>query len=181
VTPHLDPEELIAALDGGLDAKRQQHARTCEVCQASIAELAQSLDLARQASKVPEPSPLYWEHLSARVRSAVESADMPEVGRSWWSASWRPLLAGAVTATLIWSVVRPPLPGTSAPDATGAEAPAASTTWDDVVEGAEALTADDVSGLVPLGHGPVGLIEDLTPEQLDVFARLVEAEMGDQR
>jgi hypothetical protein len=177
VTPHLEPDELIAALDGDLDAKRQQHAGTCEVCQASIAQLAQSLDLARQASKVPEPSPLYWEHLSARVRSAVDSADGLDVPRPWWSGSWRPLLAGAVAATLIWSVVRPPLPSS---DATGPEAPAASTTWDDVVEGVGTLTADDVSGLVPLSLEPVVLVEDLTPEQLDVFARLIEAEMGGQ-
>lgn len=75
MTHHLTPEELIDALDRPLPPARQQHAATCAVCRAERARLD---EMVREvgAVDVPEPSPLFWDHLSARIheRIAVEPA-----------------------------------------------------------------------------------------------------------
>ena len=69
---------------------------------------------------VPEPSPLFWDHLSARVRDAVAAEKRPR--RSFWS--WPRLaiplgavaMAGlAVALTLNSGRVAPPVPVLPAP------------------------------------------------------------------
>ncbi len=180
MTSHLDPEELIAAIDGDLDPARQAHADACDTCRAAIADVQRSIETAQIAVDVPEPSPLFWDYFSARVRDATRGGRAPEEDR-WWTAAWKPLLAGGLAATVIWVVAGRPadrspaplVPSTSA--AVTDAAPAAS--WDEVVEGVGVLTADDVSRLIPVLETAL-LVEDLTPAERDVFAQLVEAEMG---
>jgi hypothetical protein len=176
VTFHLDPEELIAAIDGELDPARRSHADTCEECRAAIADVGRSIETAQMAVDVPEPSPLFWDYFSARVREATRDERAPAADR-WWIAAWKPLVAGALAATVVWAVsVRPAdvSPETVAPAAVGVESAAS---WDEVVEGVGVLTADDMSGLMPVLETAL-LVEDLTPAERDLFARLIEVEMG---
>ena len=66
------------------------HLQSCEACRSKLAELRATL-AAAAAVDVPEPSPLFWDHFSARVHRAVEAeqADRaPAFGRGW---SWRTL------------------------------------------------------------------------------------------
>ena len=70
---HLTPDELIDAVGGharGAIARRTS--TTCEHCQRELAELSSVLAEAKQVS-VPEPSPLFWQHFSERVRTAIDA------------------------------------------------------------------------------------------------------------
>lgn len=69
---------------------------------------------------VPDPSPLFWDHLSQRVREAVREEGAP--GGGSWFTSWTrvgvPLAAGAVLAVLLaalvgWRGRSPEAPGTA--------------------------------------------------------------------
>lgn len=114
-TPHLTPEELIDSRERQLPAARQAHADACVVCRAELARLD---DVLREvaAVDVPEPSPLFWDHLSARIRDRVADEPTPApasenpLGRliDWltgWSAAPRWAFAAvliALCASLGW-------------------------------------------------------------------------------
>src|SRR5262245_19463877 len=70
---HLTERELVDVIDGALPPERQAHADACATCRGEIASLRAMLDEALTAD-VPEPSPLFWEHFSARVREGVQQA-----------------------------------------------------------------------------------------------------------
>lgn len=67
---HLDDLELIDALDGTLVEARGRHLEGCAECRARVDALGETLSRVAD-DRVPEPSPLFWDHLSARVREAV--------------------------------------------------------------------------------------------------------------
>lgn len=95
---HLTTDELVDALEGALISERQAHLDACEPCQVQLAELDAVLGETRNVA-VPEPSPLYWEHLSARVRTAID-AEPPAAGG--WSSWLRwPVLAPIAALALI--------------------------------------------------------------------------------
>lgn len=108
---HLTSDELVDALDGELAAGRQAHLDACEPCLRQLAELTGVLGETR-AVDVPEPSPLYWQHLSARVRMAID-AEPAAAGR--WSQWLRwPVLApiaglALLVMTVTLAVPRPPV------------------------------------------------------------------------
>jgi hypothetical protein len=78
---HLSREELVDSLDGPLPASRQAHADACVHCRAERASLAR---VVREMSvaEVPEPSPLFWDRLSARVRESLAEEPTP-AGPGW--------------------------------------------------------------------------------------------------
>jgi hypothetical protein len=97
---HLSSEELLDIADGtGTD--RNVHLTECDDCQAELRELRATLTDVR-AVNVPEPSPLFWDHFSARVREAVESeGPVPTPWLSRWSwRPWRMLMPIAAVAVL---------------------------------------------------------------------------------
>jgi hypothetical protein len=115
MTPHLTPEELIDSREHQLPAARQAHADACGVCRAKLAEIDEVLlDVA--AVDIPEPSPLFWDHLSARIRDRVAHEPPPAPAREnplarltdWltgWSAAPRWAFAAmlvALCASLGW-------------------------------------------------------------------------------
>jgi hypothetical protein len=87
---HLTSDELIDAAEGTLDLARQQHLDTCEACRQQVADLATVLGEAL-AVAVPEPSPLFWPHLSERVRTAIDAE--PESAGGWREWMRWPVLA----------------------------------------------------------------------------------------
>ncbi|MGH9372146.1 MAG: hypothetical protein ACRD15_11505 [Vicinamibacterales bacterium] len=101
---HLGELEFVDLLDGTLDGSRMEHASACPACRAKANDLSVAV---REAAdiEVPEPSPLYWDQLSARVRTAI--ADEPQPRRSMWRAlqptaiRWAAL---ATTALLVFAV-----------------------------------------------------------------------------
>lgn len=115
---HLSPEQFVDALDGTASGQVLEHAASCAACRQQLDDLKA---IAREADavEVPEPSPLFWDHLSARVRTAVEAeAARHETGSLSWAArfmghaaSWRmlvPLTAAAVLAVALLVRVPPP-------------------------------------------------------------------------
>ena len=101
---HLSPQEFIDLGDGALAPDRVAHVEGCAQCRAHGEALSVVMREAR-AVHAPEPSPLFWDHLSTRVRDAVAtdsdgraeaSAAMP-----WWRAWSVGRLAVVTAMTLV--------------------------------------------------------------------------------
>jgi hypothetical protein len=137
---HLTESEIVDLVDGVLAADRQRHSDGCDVCRAAVASVRDFMTRAAEAD-VPEPSPLFWDHLSARVRDAV--SDMtPAESRGWFSWARGATLpwaaAGAIaTAVLVVAVWR-----ASAPAAPSVRPPAAPPTIAAVVNDTDADAFD---------------------------------------
>lgn len=98
-----------------------------------------------RAEEVPEPSPLFWEHLSQRVHDAVAVEPVPS--RSWLHG-FRVVWAGGVVAAMAVVVLAVTLSTRHAP--TGAETTPVAQTQTAVADTAVAANAlpaleDDVS------------------------------------
>ncbi|MEP7116050.1 MAG: hypothetical protein ABI880_00600 [Acidobacteriota bacterium] len=112
----LRPDEFIDALDGVTGAVRRAHLDGCSACQATMAEVRSALAAAERA-EVPEPSPLFWSQVNARVRAAIEQEQSATTGwRSWLRLDVVVPLAGLATivVTLATAVARVPPPVTAA-------------------------------------------------------------------
>jgi len=92
MTTHLSSQEFVDALDLNLAPGRHTHLAECPSCQTQLAELRVLMEAAADGGAVPEPSPLFWEHFQARVRTAVEAEAASAAPVSWWRA-----LAGSRT------------------------------------------------------------------------------------
>src|SRR5438093_1700734 len=122
---HLSPEELIDIAEGTRLETSVPHLATCASCRehlVDVREMMSTVDV-----DVPEPSPLFWDHLSARVSAAVaaESATAP-----WWLGfgrlSWS--LAGIMSVAVVVIAVSLTMtsgPQTTAPVVPGVVAPRA--------------------------------------------------------
>jgi anti-sigma-K factor RskA len=105
---HLTPEVLIDLAEDTAGAEWPAHLSACAECRDQLESLRSMLaDVRADAGAVPEPSPLFWDHLSKRVRDAV--ADEPLGGRSRWVplAGWRAIAtaiaaAAALVLVLAW-------------------------------------------------------------------------------
>jgi hypothetical protein len=93
---HLSRDERLLALDGALDATGQAHLASCPSCRTDIETLGRVVARVR-AVDVPEPSPLFWDHLAARVGDAIAREPVPVPDRGWWS----PRLAWAAAVVVI--------------------------------------------------------------------------------
>ena len=136
---HLAPEELIDLAEGGRAESTAPHLQACAVCRQQIVTLRAAMsavvDAADAASggngaDIPEPSPLFWDHLSRRVREAVAD-EMPGSGFARWRwrttlpASWRTwAMAGVAAAVAVSIYVTAPRTLTRPSDARNAAASA---------------------------------------------------------
>src|SRR5579871_7043009 len=77
---HLTPEQFVDIAEGTVAEGDVSHLSACAVCGRQLAEMRALMAEAADV-EVPEPSPLYWDRLSARVRDAV--AHEAERPRSW--------------------------------------------------------------------------------------------------
>jgi hypothetical protein len=171
---HLTDVELVDLLDGALAPPRARHLDGCETCRAKASAMRATLARAAEA-EIPEPSPLFWEHFSARLEKGVEGVRVESVtpsgwfgwaqgaslrwamsGRSAMSGTWA--LSGALLMLLlvavVWRVSAPrPASTVSAPEATvAATGPAEPDAFDPDLDEAWALVrtvADDVARDTP--------------------------------
>ena len=90
---HLNKEDLIDLADGVRPEGSTPHLAACESCRRQLADLRAVMSAAA-AVDVPEPSPLFWEHLSARVHEAVSNEKRAS------AATWTPSRFGWRLATL---------------------------------------------------------------------------------
>ena len=86
---HLTEEQLLdaaEALEGSpaADDAARRHLAVCTECREQVDGVRRVLGVV-QAVDVPEPSPLFWDHLSARIRETVSAESAPVAApRRWW-------------------------------------------------------------------------------------------------
>jgi hypothetical protein len=93
---HLTDVEMVDAAEGEIDSALSAHLAGCGNCAAKVSELR---DMLRSVAGVaaPEPSPLFWDHLGARINAAI---DQPRPSGSWL-AGRRLAWLGAAFAVLM--------------------------------------------------------------------------------
>jgi hypothetical protein len=105
---HLTPEQFVDVAEGTRPESAIPHLASCDACRLELAGLrammAETADEVAGHDGVPEPSPLFWNQLSSRVRNAV--AEEPRGLTSWfgWLRQPRvfvPSLAAALAVTLV--------------------------------------------------------------------------------
>src|SRR4051812_34746905 len=95
---HLTPAQLVDVAEGTTSESAAPHLASCGACRRQVDDMRQALQAADRLD-VPEPSPLFWEQLSARVSEAVANEGQPR--RSWLDvASWPRLVMPACAAAL---------------------------------------------------------------------------------
>ena len=198
---HLADAELVDAADGTLSAPGAAHLESCERCRAAATRLASTLrDVA--TVDVPEPSPLFWDHFSARVHEAV-AVEQPAPSRGFWKTLRAPWVQVAGFCVLVIAVVsaawlvRPGADHTSDltlasainPQPAAASAPQEATdATDDPAWAVLSAAAADVSPDISEGQTPsTGLtvrpaavdtaVQQLTPEERAELRRLLQYEM----
>jgi hypothetical protein len=100
---HLSESEFVDLIEdeATLDPRRAAHAETCASCREQLDALRGVLRETADV-EVPEPSPLFWEHLPTRVRDGI-AAD-PGAGSGWNWFGIRSLMPLAAAAALIVAV-----------------------------------------------------------------------------
>jgi len=100
MTTHLSESELVDLVEDALEARRAVHVESCAACREQV-EACRAMLRDTAAIEVPEPSPLFWEHFSARVRSAIEAGPAERrSGRAWFGLRGLGSLAAAVAVII---------------------------------------------------------------------------------
>ena len=110
---HLTPEQFVDLAEGARPETSMPHLASCDTCRRQLADVRAMMPDAATAD-VPEPSPLFWAHLSARVNEAVAA----EAGRSmsWRERLLRPyVLVPSLLGVMAVAVIALLLPGTFTP------------------------------------------------------------------
>jgi hypothetical protein len=108
---HLSAAEFVDFAEGALDPSRASHVNRCEACAAQTRDLLAMIERSAASADVPEPSPLFWDHLSARVRDAVlvePATGTVAVGWGWRARGFLPLAATLTVAVALLSVTLVP-------------------------------------------------------------------------
>ena len=191
MTTHLTPDEFVDAIDATLPASRTSHLDACEACQSEVASLRAVL---ADAASVPaaEPSPLFWDHFSARVAEATREQAAPR----WWQPTWRLTLgAAALTAVVALAfgigsriaddengVAPAPVVADAGDAGDAGDGPLFEDdgSWDFVVGMSAGLAFEDVrEAVVPAAGSADEIIAGLTAEQRAEFMRLLRQEIGE--
>jgi hypothetical protein len=189
---HLGPSEFVDAAEGTLDSRRLQHVETCASCRHELDTLKSVMREAGQGP-ISEPSPLFWDHFSARVRQAI-AVETARAEASWWPRTWRwqaaaPLGALAVLVLLIvasitWRTASVPEAGFTAErlgvDLAVPEPTSDETAWHALAEMVGPLDWDVAgeAGLTLLpGDADLALL-DLSDDERAELSRLVTRELS---
>lgn len=189
---HLTPDELLAAAEADR-IPDGHHVEACATCRDEVLALRAIIGMTRVV-EVPEPSPLFWDHLSARVRHAVDAVPGPAVDTGRW-ASWRwHLISGGLAAAVVTGVLvvgRTPvtfLPASVDEDVASMTVPLAEIQaganddgldFELVADAAGNLAADDAGELLDVGAPGASdtVLSALSDEEEQELARLLRAEM----
>jgi hypothetical protein len=189
MTHHLSPQEFVESLDGTLATGRLDHLPHCDRCRSEVESLRALAGDVEAAADLRQPSPLFWDHFSARVRHATESSPTP-ARPSWWAEAWRPVaaFAGGLALVAIAVAFWPRAAAPVAPDATVASVavtPAESALpdeapWDLFLTIASTLPWEDVRQVAMPRKGTAdALISQLSPAEREALARLIRADIGE--
>jgi hypothetical protein len=184
---HLTPTEIVDVLDGALPESRRAHLADCPSCRAQVDAFAALVDDAPPLP-VPEPSPLFWEHFSARVRDAIAAEPAP-ASRRWFA--WPVLAPIGALAVLVLAlgaaIARDGRLTTTAPPVVAIVASDASADDDAAVEAVWALASDlatsgdadvdEAALLVAPGSAERAAVQLNADERAELI-RLLEREVG---
>jgi len=160
---HLTPEQFVDIVDGVVPEADMPHVSTCDACRQQLLEMRAMMVEAAHVD-VPEPSPLFWDRLSSRVRVAV--ADDVARPRSWTERLFQPrvlvpIFASGLALTM-FIVLQPRESVTRQPGTTSTGTVAPIPTMPLPIAGRAALPAPTAS-LPPLGAADdpkLGLVAD---------------------
>lgn len=114
---HLAGDELVDLAEGARRETSVPHLASCADCRARLADLRSVMSRVAEAD-LPEPSPVYWDQFSSRVREAIDAEPRP---RWTWTFGWvvpasALACAALVLVALMASVwLRQPVVGVPAP------------------------------------------------------------------
>ena len=197
---HLSRDERLLAVDDALEAPRAAHLAACEGCRAEVEALRGVVARVR-AVDVPEPSPLFWDHLAARVGDAIAREPLPARGAAWWHLpqwGWGLAALAVVAAGSAYLAARPPATPAVAVlrsgSATGARAGATPTLsatsteagderdegWGLIAAMADEteLTPGDATALAPLAGQSELSISQLSRDERAALIAELEAELA---
>lgn len=108
IVRHLTAEQFIDLAEGVRGGSSAPHLDSCAACRQRLADLRATLSEVGDRA-VPEPSPLFWDHLSARIADAVDrERSASESGRLWrslrWPTSGAPAVWGGALAAAVVAV-----------------------------------------------------------------------------
>jgi hypothetical protein len=111
---HLTPDQFSDCAEGVETESARSHWLSCSACRTQVEVLRATVTAARDVD-VPEPSPLFWDHFSARVHEAVEAEASRSAKRTlrwvpgkfvWAGSAALILLAGWIGFRGNWSMER---------------------------------------------------------------------------
>jgi len=189
MSAHLSPQEVVDAVDASLELGRRRHLDDCERCRLEVERCGRLLQAAQEAGDVPEPSPLFWEHLQTRVRESTAEQRVPSAG--WLRWGWRALAVagpGLAVVLLVVSAGREGVGPSESPAgvatagaARGVQtAPAAADpeAWSAMAEIAAELPVEELQVVAPVRIGTTdGWLEALSPDERAELARLLREAM----
>ena len=188
---HLTSQEFVEVIEGRLGASRRAHVDDCDACRQEIADLRAITAAVSAGAVLPEPSPLFWDHLSARVHEAVDAEAVP--ARAWTQSHWGRLagVGAALASVALVVALRVAWVDRDARVQTGVHADLASVApddvdaasigqgWEFVMQLASAVSVEDMdqwSSATP--HATSDMVEALSPAERAEFVKLVRARMG---
>jgi anti-sigma-K factor RskA len=191
---HLTEQELIDAAEASTAEARRTflHLDACDRCSRQVLELREMMSAAAGA-EIPEPSPLFWNHLSARVREAV-SVETVSSAASW--RSWRIAAAAAAFTVIVLAAAvalrAPNTPEIGGTTTAGATVAATNASVDNLAGGdddaALQLIADlssdldwetaSQAGLMPRAGWGDTVLSELNQSERSALERLVREEIA---
>lgn len=191
---HLSETEVVDLLEGVLAGDRMGHVEACPACREQVEALGAVLRSARD-DEITEPSPLFWDHLSARVAEAIDVVPPSRWAAVLASGRWR-LVSAAVLMLLVagvaWQiffsldrasdVAQPSAEQTLADSDVDADIEDPLDAWDALEALAEDLAWEDAQaiGIASRPGSAEPLVNDLTGEERAELVRLIEEEMKRQ-
>jgi hypothetical protein len=187
---HLSSDHIVDVVEGCADAVSTSHAAGCDACRAKVEVLREALRLAK-SDPPPEPSPLFWPSLAARIGEAVrrEPAPMPP----WRMWAWRLAPIGAAAVLIIAVGIASRLsskdPGAGSPavvpaaqalfDASPGTESAEDPSWILVSELSSEVSVEEAEahGGLPPGGTEKALLQLDSAERLEL-ARILREELG---
>lgn len=193
---HLRDEEFVDLLDHALPGERAAHVSACAACRDQAEALQRVVGRASEV-RVPDPSPLFWDHLATRIRDGIVD---PAPDAAWRPWAWRPagLLAGMAAAVALAAVLSYPALTPRSAQPANATLPSAAPVVHDRGDGSEPgddVEADEAWAMVRSVAEEVAwdeahaagisarpdaadrMILELTQPERSELARLLEAEL----
>lgn len=180
---HLSRDEIVGLVDRG--DWGHPHLAACERCRRDVEELRAMVEELRGVP-VPEPSPLFWDHLTRRVREAIEAEPPPrdDLRRRWWALMPATVVVAVAVGVLWWTLPPRPAAGPSLETSAAVtleglppgwdtdDAPAVEDdSWDVVLALAEDVAWDNGGEAAPAADDAVGMGAEwsmaLAPSSLD--------------